>query len=124
MTDREKELIAAYIPSPRDESLESFEYYVKDMNDRIQKVEITDICLLANGETVYLVVQAKTRKKIKGWHRYDGFTMGFLYDNKQDCRDGTHDCYSYWETLREIEQKEAHTEIYKTAGGGSALNNQ
>lgn len=35
MTDREKLMIEAYIPSPRDESLEDFEYYVKADNGRI-----------------------------------------------------------------------------------------
>ena len=53
MTEREKELIEAYIPSPRDTALGDFQYYAQDLSGRIQKVEITDICPRANGETVY-----------------------------------------------------------------------
>lgn len=107
MTDREKELVAAYIPSPRDTTLGDFEYYVEDLSGRIQRVEITDILSPLDDETIYLVVQSNTRKRVKGWQKYDGFTMGYLYDNKQDCKDGTHNCYSYWERLREIQQREA-----------------
>lgn len=106
MTEREKELIEAYIPSPRDTALGDFQYYAQDLSGRIQKVEITDICPRANGETVYRVVQADTRKRVKGWRDYDGFAMSDLYDNKQDCKDETHLGYSYWERLREIQQKE------------------
>ena len=83
MTEREKELIEAYIPSPRDTTLGDFQYYAQDLSGRIQKVEITDICPRANGETVYRVVQADTRKRVKGWRDYDGFAMSDLYDNIQ-----------------------------------------
>lgn len=107
MTEREKELIEAYIPSPRDTALGDFQYYAQDLSGRIQKVEITDICPRANEETVYRVVQADTRKRVKGWREYDGFAMSDLYDNKQDCKDETHLGYSYWEHLREIQQREA-----------------
>ncbi len=107
MTDREKELIEAYIPSPRDNTLDSFQYYAQDSSGRIQKVEITDILPRAEGETVYRVVQADTRKRVKGWREYDSYAMSDLYDNKQDCKDETHIGYSYWERLREIQQREA-----------------
>lgn len=106
MTDREKQLIEAYIPSPKDTALKDFEYYVKDSNDRVQKVEITD--MLPFGETMlYRVVQVDTRKQIKNFRKYDAFAMCDMYDNKTDCRDCTHSCYSYWERLREIQQEEA-----------------
>ena len=75
MTEREKELVEAYIPSPRDTALGDFQYYAKDSSGRIQKVEITDILPRAEGETVYLVVQADTRKRVKGWREYDSFAM-------------------------------------------------
>lgn len=109
MTDREKELIAAYIPSPRDTTLGDFEYYVKDLSGHVQRVEITNILPLLddNDETIYLVVQSATRKRVKGWQKYGGFTMGYLYDNRQDCKDCTHNCFSRWERLREIQQREA-----------------
>lgn len=107
MTEREKQLIEAYIPSPRDTALDDFQYYAEDMAGRIQKVEITDILPLADGNAVYLVVQADTRKRVKGWRDYDGFGMSDLYDNKQDLKNGTHLMYSDWEELREIQRKES-----------------
>lgn len=106
MTDREKQLIEAYIPSPRDEELGLMQYYVQDSNNRVQKVEITSIFPDEDVGTTYLVVQANTRKRIKGWRKYETFAKSDLYDNRQDCRDCTHPCYEYWERLREIQQKE------------------
>ena len=106
MTDREKQLIEAYIPSPRDTTLGDFEYYAQDTSGRIQKVEITDILPTANGETLYGVVQANSRRRVKGWRDYDAFSMSDLYDNKQDCKDDTHLGYNYWERLREIQRKD------------------
>lgn len=119
MTDREKELIEAYIPSPRDNTLDSFQYYAQDSSGRIQKVEITDILPRAEGETVYRVVQADTRKRVKGWREYDSYAMSDLYDNKQDCKDETHIGYSYWERLREIQTNSTETilEIIKAKCG-------
>lgn len=106
MTDREKQLIEAYIPSPKDTTLKDFEYYVKDSNDRVQKVEITD--MLPFGETMlYRVVQVDTRKQIKNFRKYDAFSMCDMYDNKTDCRDNTHIAYDNWERLREIQRKES-----------------
>lgn len=103
MTEREKQLIEGYIPSPRDTTLKDFEYYVKDLNGRVQKVEITDI--LPFGETtLYRVVQADTRKQIKNFRKYDAFLMCDMYDNKTDCRDNTHIAYDNWEYLRKIQQ--------------------
>ena len=79
MTEREQKLIDAYIPSPRDTTLGDFEYYVEDLSGRIQRVEITDILPLLNDsdETIYLVVQSTTRKRVKGWGEYGGFTKGY-----------------------------------------------
>lgn len=111
MTEREQKLIDAYIPSPRDTTLGDFEYYVEDLSGRVQRVEITDILPLLNDsdETIYLVVQSTTRKRVKGWGEYGGFTKGYMYDNKQDCKDGTHNCYAYWEKLRDMQMAEANT---------------
>ena len=105
MTEREKRLIEAYIPSPKDTTLRDFEYYVKDSSDRVQKVEITD--MLPFGETtLYRVVQADTRKQVKNFRKYGAFAMCDMYDNKTDCRDNTHIAYDNWERLREIQQRE------------------
>lgn len=112
MTDREKQLIEAYIPSPRDTALKDFEYYVKDSNDRVQKVEITD--MLPFGETMlYRVVQVDTRKQIKNFRKYDTFAMCDMYDNKTDCRDNTHIAYDNWERLREIQRKETELQLQR-----------
>lgn len=106
MTERQKQLIEAYIPSPRDESLGIFECFVEDSNGKIQRVEITDIMPSNDYDTIYLVVQVNTRKRVKGWLKYDGFSMGYLYDNKQDCKDCTHTSYSLWEDLRKLQENE------------------
>ncbi len=105
MTDRERELIKAYIPSPRDTTLGDFEYYVQDSSGRIQKVEIQNFCPCGEN-MLYQVVQVDTRKRVKGWKKYDGFTMSDLYDNKQDCKDNSHYMYDGWERLREIQKEE------------------
>lgn len=106
MTEREQRLIEEYIPNPRDETLGAFEYYVEDLSGRVQKVEIVEIMPRMDRETIYRVVQTKTRKYVKGFFEYDGFTMSYLYDNKKDCKDGTHNCFQNWEKLRDL-QKEA-----------------
>lgn len=106
MTEREKQLIEAYIPSPRDPELGLMQYYVQDSSNRVQKVEITDILPSIDAETTYRVVQADTRKRVKGWKKHDAFAMSDLYDNRQDCKDCTHLCCSYWERLRKIQQEE------------------
>lgn len=106
MTEREKMFIEAYIPSPRDTALDVFQYYAQDMAGRIQKVEITDILPLADERTVYLVVQADARKRVKGQREYGGYEMRDLYDNKQDCKDETHPFCDFWERLRETQQRE------------------
>ena len=106
MTEREKQLIEAYIPSPKDTSLGVFEYYAQDSSGRVQKVEIVDI-LPYRETTYYGIVQVNTRKHIKGWREYEAFAMGDLYDNKEDCKNDTHLGYDYWENLRKIQEREA-----------------
>lgn len=105
MTEREKQCIEVYIPSPRDPSLGDFEYFAKDVNDRIQRVEVTDI--FPHGEENYYgVVQTNTRKRVKSWRDYGTFAMSDFYDNKEDCKNDTHPLCNYWEKLREIQQAE------------------
>lgn len=106
MTEREKQLIEAYIPSPKDTSLGVFEYYAQDSSGRVQRVEIVEI-LPYRETTYYSIVQVKTRKRIRGWREYEAFAMGDLYDNKEDCKNDTHLGYDYWENLRKIQEREA-----------------
>lgn len=107
MTDREKQLIDAYIPSPRDPELDVFDYYVKDTADRIFKVHIAGIYPTGglDGENHYSVFTERG-KRITDFTEDGNFPMRHLYDNKQDCRDETHNWYNDWEALRELQRKE------------------
>lgn len=48
MTEREKQLIEAYLPSPRDASLDWDEYYCEGMGGRVYKVHIVELCPCGN----------------------------------------------------------------------------
>lgn len=108
MTDKEKKLIEAYIPHPRDPELGFDEYYVRDTADRIRKVYITDIWPHEDAET-YGVREVSTGHRIDaGWgSEWIGFYKYVLYDNKEDCKNNSHLLYNDWEHLRELQQKEA-----------------
>lgn len=108
MTDREKQLIEAYIPSPRDPELEMFEYYAKDTADRIHKVRITNIYDFQD-KSYFAVCEVNSGKRVVceyGDPYFKGFRMQYLYDNKDDCRNNTHFGYDEWEKLREIQMEE------------------
>ena len=110
MTDREKQMIDAYLPHPRDPELDVDEYYVQDTAGRIQKVSVTDIFPdIVHDTTTYGVRRASDGKVIDAGYGdpFIGFSMGCMYDNKQDCRDRTHGVFDGWERLRELQQKEA-----------------
>ena len=64
MTEREKELIAVYIPSPRDETLGDFDYFVKDCAGRIYKVHIAGIYPHLPDEETYYSVYTDGGKRI------------------------------------------------------------
>lgn len=105
MTERQSQLIEAYIPSPRDESLDFDEYYVKDNIGRIYKVHIRDI--YPHGEETLYGVYTDGGRHIKCWcDDIGGYPKRHLYDNKTDCQDDTHSLYDNWETLREIQKQE------------------
>ena len=108
MTDRQKQLIAAYLPNPRDPDLGEDEYYVEDTAGKVRKVMIREI--LPHGDyTTYGCYEVSTGRRIDaGWGSvWVGFYMHNLYDNKQDCRDHAHAFYDDWEELRRIQMKEA-----------------
>lgn len=105
MTDRERQLIEAYLPHPRDPELPEGEYYVLDRANRVQRVYVTDIYPHFEGEDELVVVQADTRKTVTGWMEFGGFPMSDLYDNREDCRARAHVAYAYWEQLRKLEEE-------------------
>ncbi len=109
MTDREKELIAFYLPSPPDPTLDFMDFYMRDSTDRVIRVHATDIGMddegeyrrvwRSNGTGVFNAPGEVSR--LPGW-----YYAWALYDNKQDCKDNTHCLYNRWEYLRELQQKE------------------
>lgn len=107
MTDREKMMIEAYIPSPPDETLGFEEFYVRDTADRVRRVHVVSI-LPHDDRLTYGVVEVGTGRRIDaGWSSdFIGFERGKLYDNKDDCRSYTHDWFDGWEQLRKIQREE------------------
>ena len=106
MTERQKQMIADYLPNPRDPELGPFDYYVLDNAMRVQKVHVTDI--YPNKDDLYHIVYTDSGRQVKSWlDGYGGFPLGFLYDNKEDCRAMTHSWYSGWEELRRLQEEEA-----------------
>jgi len=106
MTEQEKRMIESYLPNPRDPSLDDWEYYVLDNRDRVQRVSITDIGY-NNEKEIYLVRNG--RGIVQGDYHFCGeaygFRKGYLYDNREDCRNHEHDWYDEWESLRTIQQE-------------------
>lgn len=113
MTDLERQLIAAYIPSPPDPELGFMDFFMLDSADRVIKVHIVSISLTGNGN-IYEVLQSRGVSGYAGVYNAMGesgefpgwYYMWALYDNKQDCRDGTHTLCDGWERLRELQVKE------------------
>lgn len=95
-----KSMVDAYIPSPRDESLDVDEYYVLSENNIIQKGWISDIAFDSHGNIRY-----RLRNKKGVVHSWASDELGYvrkshMYDNKQDCKSETHFAYDDWEELR------------------------
>ncbi|MCI6698423.1 MAG: hypothetical protein MR488_04575 [Lachnospiraceae bacterium] len=110
MTDRERQVIESYLPHPRDPQLGQDEYYVLDAAGRVQHVRLTDIFPGRPGqETEYGVRRVSDGMRIDPGlgDPFRGFEMFDLYDNRQDCRDRTHGCFSNWEHLRLLQKEEA-----------------
>lgn len=111
MTDRQKQLIEGYLPTPRDPELEMNEYYVLDQRDRPTKVMIVGIAP-KDEETIYQVITTTAGRSVHGPYEVAGYFgeswyyMGSLYDNKEDCRACIHSWYHGWEKLRELQRKE------------------
>lgn len=114
MTDREKQMIEAYLPNPPDPTLGDQEFYFKHITSggvRIIRVFALDVLPHREGTEYGLYQEHGTNLR---W--IDSFGLGDpsrgarrhdLYDNKQDCKDDTHMMYDDWEYLREVQKKEA-----------------
>lgn len=109
MTERERALIDAYLPSPPDPTLDFMDFYMRDSADRVIRVHATDIAF--NNEGEYRKVWRSNRTGVfnaagevgnmPGW-----YYVWALYDNKQDCKDNQHCLYNGWERLRELQHEE------------------
>ena len=114
MTERQKQMIENYLPNDPDPELESGEYYCRSANsDRIYRVRVTNIFpYLRDDIMIYGLVHSSTGKHFQGSYGtdpFDGVPFGYLYDNKEDCRNYTHDLIDYWEDLRELQRNEKPT---------------
>lgn len=112
MTERQKQMIAGYLPNPRDPELNPFDYYVEDMRGRAVTVHIYQIALNIYGTSIYQVRTA-SGNLVHGPYETDPellgggwYTMGSLYDNREDCIHSAHSMFDGWEELRKLQQKE------------------
>lgn len=111
LTDREKQMLRAYLPHRRDESLELGEYYWLDNSNRVQKVFIQNI-LPHDNYTLYSIRYSATGKNAHisdDWYD-DGVAKSQLYDNKKDCRESTHRICDNWEYMRQRADEEGWDE--------------
>lgn len=116
MTDRQKQMIEAYIPGDPDPELDFAEYYMTDAADRVIRVRASSIAYSDDDREIRQVFTVGKRPHpVFGGRGECGRNPGWyylraLYDNNQDCRDDTHWMYDEWERLREIQQKEARND--------------
>lgn len=112
MTEREKELVRAYLPHARDRTLEDGEFYYLQSTsggERVIRVFALDVLCCRDG-TEYGIYQQKGGRLVRidaGYgDPFRGIRMGSLYDNKEDCRDQTHIMFDGWEGLRHTQEAE------------------
>ena len=106
LTERQKQMIEGYIPSPKDNTLDPFEYYfMPDGSTRIFKVYISDI-YPGEHETTYGCHYSSNGNRVHTWREFDGIPKRELYDNKEDCKNMTHSFFNQWEELRELQEEE------------------
>ena len=109
MTDRERQIIADYLPNPPDPDLQEGEYYYLQSTmggDRVIRVFPLDILPHKDG-TEYGIYQQKGGRLVRvdsGWGDPSrGVRFHDLYDNRQDCKDRTHYFMDEWEEYRKIQ---------------------
>lgn len=110
LDERTRQMIEAYIPSPRDPDLEDGEYYYLQSTakgEQVIRVYALDILPHQNGDE-YGIYQQRGCHMVRIDAGYGDPTRGVrkchLYDNKQDCRDQTHIAMDDWERLRRAEE--------------------
>ena len=109
MTDRQKLMISEYLPGDPDPDLEEGQYYFRQ-NDRVIKVWPLDVLPHRDG-IEYGLYQQRAGRMVwidsSGWgDRSRGVHFGYLYDNKEDCKNMTHDWVDEWEQLRKVQMNE------------------
>lgn len=113
MTERERQMIEAYLPHLPDPTLDDGEYYFKletSGGPRIIKVYPLDILPYHDGiEYGLWQRRGNTLHWVDGrgtGERDRGVRFANLYDNRQDCIDQTHWWYDGWEQLRGKQMEE------------------
>lgn len=110
MTDRERELIGFYLPSPPDPELGSQEFYMLDSADRVIKVWFSSIGYSGEDGEIRLIRRVGSNSGVFNASGECGDFPGWyypwaLYDNKEDCRNHTHTLYNNWEHLRDLQEE-------------------
>lgn len=79
-----------------DTTLDRDEYYVEDVHGKVVKGRVVTLYIDEYGKSKYILCNG--RGKIdSGMDAYGGFTLGNMYDNKDDCRASIHFMYDNWE---------------------------
>ena len=112
--DRTRQMIELYLPNPPDPELGFSEYYYRQSTmkgEQVIKVRVTSIFPGERHQPaeyeIFQVWGNGLRWVDVGWgDRCRGAFMSQLYDNKQDCRDQTHQWSEDWRRLRGIQRKE------------------
>ncbi len=79
-----------------DTTLDRDEYYVEDINGKIQRGRVTELYCDRNGNGLYILRNGRGQIK-SGYDDYGGFRKYHMYDNKEDCKDLVHFSFDEWE---------------------------
>ena len=79
-----------------DTTLNRDEYYVEDINGKIQRGRITDLYCDRFGNDLYILSNGKGKIN-SGYDDLGGFRKYHLYDNKEDCKNLAHYAFDGWE---------------------------
>ena len=79
-----------------DTTLDRDEYYVEDINGKIQRGRITDLYSDRYGNDLYIMHNGKGKIN-SGYDDLGGFRKYHLYDNKEDCKNLVHYGSDGWE---------------------------
>lgn len=100
--------IEGYLRNDPDPELEDGQYYFMH-GEKVIKVYPLDILPYDHGTEYGLYQKAGGRLRWvdarQDGNRCRGVEFGYLYDNKEDCRNHEHDWYNGWEELRKIQKE-------------------